>query len=751
MNKLSQSILLAIVVLSWQVTSAQDPMPPAAAPAAPPKAATPTIEAANRDVAVETIIDSKPTSPAELLQAAAILADLGRADLAKAYLQQLAAMNPGEAALAEAAGKVDADVLMRLVTNEALRPEGRTLASAVLAAGAKRSRDPQRLKAVVNRLADPSRQVQREAMIEILAARDDAVPALLVALADSNRARVHAMARQTLVQIGEPAVGPLTAALESDNAALKVQMIDVLAQIGLRDAAIFLVAPAVAESSPANVKQAAAAALESLMGVRNPTVSDAQALLAKEIERYVTGKRPVQADADGKVLVWRFDAASGLPVREIAPRDEAGAIVASRLADDLLEIAPEDALAKRLYLVSHLQASVYRNGLDRPLPANDAALAKAKQFGAPATEDALKSALFHGQLPAAQGAAQALGDVGDASYLQSTGASFRPIVMAVSHGDRRVRFAAAEAIMKWQPKPPFAGSSSLVETLAWFAGSPGEKRALVAFPTDGIGSELASMLGALGYRVDVTTWGHQTYLQALRSGDYELALLSGRLDHPPLWVLIQELRRSPRTAKLPIAFMGEDGDGDWQRSIAPNDPLTAVIERPVTPESMKLHVGRLVERTEGSIVPAEVRSEQALASLKWLKLLNEVSPRDFNVRQYEKAVAHSLYSPAHSAAAADLLASIGTNAAQKALVDLANLGTQPMAMRQTAAAAFSRSVRKHGVQLTSIEMQEQYDRYNASEGEDADSQQLLALILDAIELPHALQTEGGRRKAEGGK
>jgi hypothetical protein len=215
-------------------------------------------------------------------------------------------------------------------------------------------------------------------------------------------------------------------------------------------------------------------------------------------------------------------------------------------------------------------------------------------------------------------------------------------------------------------------------------------------------------------------------------------------------VLIQELRRSPRTAKLPIAFMGEDGDGDWLRSIAPNDPRTVVIERPMTPEAMKLHVGRLVERTEGSIVPAEVRSEQALASLKWLKQLHETSPRDFNVRQYEKAVAHSLYSPAHSAAAADLLASIGDHAAQSALVDLANLGTQPMAMRQTAAAAFSRSVRKHGVQLTSIEMQEQYDRYNASEGENADSQQLLALILDAIELPHSLEVER-KRKAEGGK
>ncbi|MCC7087241.1 MAG: hypothetical protein IT427_19740 [Pirellulales bacterium] len=731
----------------WQIAHAQDPM----VPAEPPKTVTPTIESANRNVAVETIIDSKPTSPAELLKAAAILADLGRPDLAKAYLKQLADSKPGEAALAEAAGKVAADVLMRLATNEDLRPEGQSLASTVLAAGAKRARDPQRLKAVVDRLADPSRQVQREALIELLAARDDAVPAILAALADQNRARVHAMARQTLVQIGEPTVGPLTAALKSDDVALKVQMIDVLAQLGVHDAAIYLVAPAVAESSPARIKQAAAAALESLLGVRNATASDAEMLLAKEIQRYLTGKRPMNTDANGMVSMWRFDAATKLPARETVSCEEGNAIVASRLADDLLSIVPNDAAAKRLYLVSHLQSATYRNGLDQPLPPNSDVVIRAKEFGGKTIEDALKSALYYGQLPAAQALAQALGDVGDASYLQSSGENFRPIVMALSHGDRRVRFAAAAAIMQWHPRSPFAGSSDLVGALAWFAGSPGEKRALVVFPTDIIGSDLATMLGALGYSVDVVTWGHRTYIQALSSGDYELALLSGRVDHPPLWVLLQELRRQPRTAKLPIALLGEDGDSQWLRSLASKDPMTVVIERPVTPEAMKLHVGRLVDRTEQSIVPAEVRSAQALASLQWLKQLNETSPRDFNVRQYEAAVVHSLYSPAHSAAAADLLASIGTHAAQNALIDLANLGTQPMAIRQTAAAAFSRSVRKHGVQLTSAEIIGQYDRYNASERENADSQQLLALILDAIELPHALQREGGRRQAASGK
>jgi DNA-binding response OmpR family regulator len=745
-----RDLLAAIVVgLAFsQVAYAQDP-PPAAADA--PKITTPTIESAKGDVAAATIIDSNPTTPTELLRAAATLADLGRPDLAKAYLQQLANANPGEEALAEVAGKVDADLLMQIASSEALRPEGRTLASAVLAAGAKRARDPQRLKSVIDQLVNPSRQVQRAAIIEILAAREDAVPALLLAMADKKRAVMHPLVRQTLVQIGRPAVAPLVASLQTEDAALKVQIIDALAQIHSRDAALYLAAPAVLETESADVRQAAAAALESIESVRKPTVGDAVKLLSKEATRYLNGERPLKADADGKVTIWRFEPAIGVPARESVPRDEAAAIIASRITDDLFMLASHDAAAQRLYLITHLQAAAYRAGLNLPLALDEPIVAEALTLGAAKVEDAMVSALSNGQLPAAKGAAQVLGDVGDVTYLDATGAKVRPIVTAVSHGDRRVRFAAAEAMMKWRPESPFAGSSDLIDALAWFAGSPGVKRALVAFPNEMIASELGSMLDALGYEVDVATNGRSAYLQALASGDYELALLSGRLDHPPLAVLLQELRRSPRTKDLPILLLAEEGDGERLLALATGDSLTATIERPLTPQAMKLHVDRLTERTAEGIVPAELRSQQALAALGWLKQLNEASAKHFGIRQHETAIRRSLYSPAHSAAAADLLALIGTHTAQKTLVDLANMATQPLAMRQSAAAAFSRSVRKYGVQLTSAEMQQQYDRYNASEIEDAESQQLLALILDAIEFPSGLKAEGRKQKAESGK
>jgi CheY-like chemotaxis protein len=306
----------------------------------------------------------------------------------------------------------------------------------------------------------------------------------------------------------------------------------------------------------------------------------------------------------------------------------------------------------------------------------------------------------------------------------------------------------------------------LLAALAYFADSPGIRRAVVAFPNDMIAGNLAAMLSGLGYEVDTVGNGRRAYLQALTSGDYELILLSGRLDHPPVWVTLQQLRHEPATARLPIGLLAEPGDVPYLESVASEDGsnrspprsrdilvgpnanytslsdsefgdghLTAVFERPITPEGLKFFTDRLVQRAAGQLVPADVRQKQALAALAWLKQLYGASPHDFSLRPFEATFTRALLRPATSAAAAELLALIGSHTAQKALVDLANMGTQPLAMRQSAAAAFSAAVRKYGIQLTSSEIKNQYDRYNLSRTEEPAVQQLLGLMLDAIEFP----------------
>ena len=91
-----------------------------------------------------------------------------------------------------------------------------------------------------------------------------------------------------------------------------------------------------------------------------------------------------------------------------------------------------------------------------------------------------------------------------------------------------------------------------------------------------------------------------------------------------------------------------------------------------------------------------------------------------------------------STAAADLFGSIGTHTPQRSLVEMANMHRSHC--RCGGRGAVQR-VRKHGIQLTSVEIQNQYDRYNRSAMEDADTQQLLGLILDAIELSKSVDTD----------
>ena len=391
------------------------------------KTAPAPVVIAKPDPAVDTIVESNPHTPGELLKAAAVLTDLERIDLAKKYLQQLVAVKPDEEALAEAGAQIEPATLMRLADNADLQPEGRQLADAVLAASAHVARDPARLRAEIDRLADPSRSVQRAALKRILAAHEDAVPALVLALADAKRVAVQPLLRQSLVAIGEQAVAPLTAALKTDNDALKLQIIDVLRQIGSRDAVAYLAAPATMEGNSPEVRDAARDALREIAGSQNPTVDDAAKLLAAEVAAYLKHDRLLKYAVDGRVAVWHWDANNGAPVRENISSDLAFPVIAARLAGDLIQLQPDDLLAKRLFLISTLEVAARRAGLDQPLGHDDPAVAEAAKLGPAAVEDALVSAMSNENFVAATAAAQMLGSIGDRKLLGSARGEFQSV------------------------------------------------------------------------------------------------------------------------------------------------------------------------------------------------------------------------------------------------------------------------------------------------------------------------------------
>ncbi len=244
--------------------------------------------------------------------------------------------------------------------------------------------------------------------------------------------------------------------------------------------------------------------------------------------------------------------------KSVAPEDAARAM-AARLARDAYAIAPDDHEVRLLYLATMLEQAAYENGLDRPLDEKDAAAVEAKQFGVKTLDEVLQYAMADGHPAAAAAAARLLGEIGKADELLSQGGEPSPLVRAVQSPDRRLRMAALEAIVRLQPLRPFAGSSYVPQALGFFAASSGFRRALVACPSLEEARDLAGMLSAAGFQVDTFSNGKDLLLQAVRSPDYELALIDVTIDHPPIGILLQQLRHDPRTASLRVGLVARSG------------------------------------------------------------------------------------------------------------------------------------------------------------------------------------------------
>jgi hypothetical protein len=693
----------------------------------------PTEAALPEDPAVQAVLESHPQTPAELLRAIDILVDLNHAALAKPFVEELSKTQLDLAAKAALAAQFNSAKLLKLARNEELAPALGTLVDDILKSAEAFRRDPQRLSEWAAHLNDPNETVQAQAVLALLRAREAAVAPLVAILADTKRAGEHAMAKRVLAQLGDLAIQPLLGVLESPDAQLKTQVIEVLGSLRAADATAALLAPSISPAGTPDLRQAAAQALQNI-GQRAPTAPEAMKLLEHAARRSLERSRDAGLESAAGAEVWHWNAKRGqsMPIQY----DTTGAALATaaRLSRDLYRLDPNDPTRRRLYLTTLLQAAKFRNGLDKPLPAGaGTAHAVAAHFGPHVVQDVLVDAMANNYVPAATAAAEILGDIGSAALLADAGSSSSPLALAAQSADRRLRFAAIRSILKFKPSEPFAGSSHVADGLGFFAGSYGVPRVLVVHPRSDEGQKVAGLAAELGFDADLATNGRQAFELATRSPDYELIFIHSAIERPRVDELVAQLRRDRRTALLPIGLIAPLDDLDRLERFARSVPRAQAFLQPRKPEEMKIFTDEVLARGGRYRLSAAERKAQAAAALDWLATLGERSQSVFDIRRQEPAVVQVLYVPELSAGAATVLGQLGTATSQRSLLELADQTTQPLAARQAAAAAFRRSVSKYGILLTRPEVLEQYSLYNANEGRDPDTTSVLGSILDTIE------------------
>jgi len=734
-------VVLSAVLATAGVGQAQDPVAPAApmdaaAPAdaakAPPPTELPTLTTIS-DPLIRAMLANNPTTPREVMGTIKVIVDRRQPAIARPLVERLlqAKLEPETAAaLRETYGTA---TFLRLARVPELAPAGQQLATAVLTAADTWTRDPARLTAAVEQLSDSSPSSRRAAFRILQQGGTASVAPLVTALADTGRADEHAVVRDALVALGRDSTPPLVAALETPDPALKAQLIAVLARLEAREAMSFVFAPALADDSDPALKNAARQALIALLG-RVPSARDAASVLADEAQQRYDESRTLPIRAADKVEVWRWDAEQGQTIPQMLPPRLASAITAARLASDAYRLAPGDLHIQRIYLGTLLEAAVLQAGLDERLPESLGAAAKTGlSLGASALEDVLQNSLESGHVPAATAAAALLGRSGLSELVQSDSAELRPLVVAARHADRRLRFAAVNAILTINPQQPFAGSSFITDALRFFVATTGTRRALVATPRQDEAHRLGALLIESGYQHDVAIDDRSLFQQAQAVPDYELLLVDVRLPGRPIEELLQQLLRDNQTGTLPVGLIASPDDLPRAHEAIKHHPGAMVFVRPVDPAGIATQVQALIDHSEPLVLTPAERAEQARRSLEWLARLASEPRAIYNLQHADVSAEAALYVPELTANAMEVLSSLPSAKGQRAIVELASRTTQPLETRQQAAEAFDRSVGRHGVLLTSAEILRQYDRYNRSATLDEATQQVLGQLLDTLE------------------
>jgi hypothetical protein len=497
-----------------------------------------------------------------------------------------------------------------------------------------------------------------------------------------------------------------------------------------------------APDQPEAVRQAAARAMKRLVGAL-PERSQATRILQERAQDYFEQRIPMPTDGDGNAHVWIWNAQQQRPVeREYEPHD-ASLVLAARLARHAHRIEPGSAELRLLYLATGLELASYAAGLDEPLKTGEnTAAATVIDFGPGVVEELLEFGLNEDHPPVAAAAARILGRIGSPQRLLHRGSRPTPLVEATEHADPRVRLAAVEAIMHLEPTMAYAGSSSVLNSMAFFVTGSGQRVAIVGGRGSVATQHVVGFLAGMGYDAEPASVGVDLVRRAIATSDVELVLLDATIEKPAASLVRQQLRRDYRTARIPLGVIAPAGSLEAAERIAREDPLTEAFPRPRSQEAAEWQVARLQERTGRRAFGADERLAAAEKSLDWLLELAERDTSLYNLLSVEPIIVDAAWDPPLARQAVRLLGHFGTGRAQQTLVDVASRFTLPVDVRREAVAAFCRSVEQYGIRLTTPSIEQQYDRYNRSATKDRVTQQLLGLILDCIEAPTApLETE----------
>lgn len=665
----------------------------------------------------ESIRANPPQTPSQRLVAVENLLNVGRGPAALEYLQPLADAQLTDQQLEALNREFGTTFFFRLIRENALDPVGTEFANTVFTGAARAARNPQRVRSLVEQLVDANRDQAAIITEQLLPAGSVAAATLLTHLAHMDE--VNQSGRGQLIAAmglcGSKAVPVLEAGIDAANPDIVSAAIVATRDLWSDHPRIRLAV--LSQFFSATGPTVSVAAQTSSRQFYGPDVNrhEIGCWLADAIEELLEPHSAAPPVQNEKVWWWS-EAEQAFRYRE-PPRSAARYCRALRLAKHLLAQHAWHPDARSLHAVAAAGLAKRQAGLATPLDLSvdhlsaGGAIEQLRFADDRLSDSALLSALHwsltHGTTAASLGLIELCARRSADAMLASPHSDPSPLAEALRHPNRRIRWAAAEAISTLDPKNPFKGSCDLPSLYKQFLTSQGERVALVIDPNRKRADWIAGNLTGLGYSAIAVRNGKEAMRLILANPDIELTLLSAQTYAPRASELLQELRHDYRARRLPLALLHEEFAPRYE-ALADRYDNVVRFPHPFDFDATAVLVRRLVALADEDDLTALERQAVAQKSLQRLADLSAKQGTwvlyDLNRVADAATAAWSAQSlrdqEASSAQLIALLANLGTPDAQQQLLALSADQTRAAQLRIGAARGLQRSIKQVGFNLS---------------------------------------------------
>jgi hypothetical protein len=528
--------------------------------------------AAQRDKDADTYrkLFKKPETVPEFWTALRFEIDIGKYELAAAYLHQLLLRKPGDEDLVRLQETEGLTPLLNLrkvrvwsrnpKIDEQAHQDVEELIRQVTAAVRRKFSDADRIRRNIRALSAIPEE-RDYALRELYRSGAAAVPYLVDALRAASEPAEKVNLLYALRRLGPETLPPLLACLDSNDTALKLEVLDILRKRHLRRREAIIPQLwhlAASKSQPAEVRKKAQALLADLEEVPADRLTPAKVALTRQAERYYKHRQPFPDKA--KVIVWRWDEkekhpVAGWPGVPTLTATQAEEYWGAYYARQALDLDPSYRPAQVAMLCLALDKAMEKAGPAQPLsraaPAVHGLVAKSSTD---LLLDALERAMKEKRTPVVLAMVRALGERAEARARQPRGKGEPALVRALYYPDRRVQFAAAEALLAIPGDANPRTAARVVEVLARAltteTAERGRRRVLVAVANETWRDQVRDVVTRSRFDAVPAADSRQA-LRILRAGDVDAVLLDSTMP-PGAAPVLAQLRADVDAAPIPV-------------------------------------------------------------------------------------------------------------------------------------------------------------------------------------------------------